>query len=204
MKSEAGLAVSYLRRTGHGDLYVGVPGGAVSRVHLPDDDAKARFITALLKAKCEPGEQLEIFGEVVGELAGAARARLRRRVAALSPIVGLISSLNIWENVSLAAAYHGQPPLEHVAALAAEVLGAFELDAGRFLARLPEKLAPLERKVAALIRLLAAAPELAIIDALETGLSRAERSRAPIFESELRARLPQATLLFVDTREEDL
>ena len=203
MKSEAGLAVSYLRRTGHGDLYVGVPQGGASRVHLPDDDARARFLTALLKAKCEPGEELEIFGEAVGALAGPARARLRRRVGALSPVVGLISSLNIWENVSLGAAYHGQPPLEEVARLAAEVLADFGIEPRPFLARLPEDLAPLEAKIAALIRLLAAAPELAVVDALEAGLSRAERARAPIFENELRVRLPHATLLFVDSREED-
>ena len=51
MKSDVGLAVSYLRRSAQGDLYVGVPAGGVSRIHLPDDLAKARFITALLKAK---------------------------------------------------------------------------------------------------------------------------------------------------------
>lgn len=203
MKSEAGLAVSYLRRTGHGDLYLGVPQGGASRVHLPDDDARARFLTALLKAKCQPGEELEIFGEVVGSLGGAARARLRRRVGALSPIVGLIGSLNVWENVSLGAAYHGRPALADVASLAAEVLGGFAIEPRPFLARLPEDLAPLEAKIASLVRLLVAAPELAVIDALEAGLSRAERARAPIFENELRTRLPQATLLFVDSREED-
>ena len=203
MKSEAGLAVSYLRRTALGDLYVGVPQGGASRVHLPDDDAKARLLTALLKAKCEPGEELELFGEPVGALAGPARARLRRRVGALSPVVGLIGSLNIWENVSLGAAYHGAPPLEEVARLAAEVLGDFGIEPRPFLARLPESLTPLEAKIASLIRLLAAAPELAVVDALEEGLSRAERARSPIFENELRTRLPQATLLFVDAREED-
>lgn len=203
MKSEAGLAVSYLRRTGHGDLYVGVPQGALSRVHLPDDDARARFVTALLKARCEADEELEMFGEVVNDLAAAARGRLRRRIGALSPIIGLIGSLNTWENVSLAAAYHGRPPLEDVAQLAAGVLAAFGLEARPFLARLPEDLTPLEAKIASLIRLLVAAPQLAVVDGLQAGLSRAERAQTPIFENELRARLPQATLLFVDSREED-
>jgi len=202
MKSEAALAVSYLRRAGGGDLYVGVPAGGVSRVHLPDDEAKARFVTALLKAKCEPGEELELFGEPVGALKAPARARLRRRVGAVSPVVGLITNLNVWENVSLAAAYHGTPPLERVAELAGEVLAAFGCEARPFLARLPDTLTPLERKIAALIRLLAAAPDIAVVDALENGLSRAEQTRAAPFEAELRARLPRATLLFVDSREE--
>lgn len=203
MKSEAGLALSYLRRSAHGDLYVGVPAGAVSRIHLPDDDAKARFITAVLKVKCEPGDQLELFGEAVATLSAKARARMRRRVAALSPVIGLMTNLNVWENVSLAAAYHGAPPLERVAELAGDVLTAFGLEPHAFLARLPDVLTPLEGKIATLIRLLAAAPELAIVDALEEGLGRAERPRAALFESELRSRLPQATLLFADSREED-
>lgn len=203
MKTEAGLAVSYLRRTGREDIYIGVPAGGVSRVHLPDDVAKARFVTALLKAKCEPGEELELFGEPVAGLAPQARAALRRRVAALSPIVGLVTNLNVWENVSLAAAYHGAPPLAQVAALAEDVLGRFGVEARPFFARLPEQLGVLERKIAAFIRLLAAEPALAVFDALEEGLSRAERPRAALFERELRARLPEATLLFVDCKEED-
>jgi predicted ABC-type transport system involved in lysophospholipase L1 biosynthesis ATPase subunit len=139
----------------------------------------------------------------VATLATPARARLRRRVAALSPIVGLITNLNVWENVSLSAAYHGSPSLETVAALAHDVLSAFGYEAPKFLGRLPDELGPLERKLAALIRLLAAAPALAIADALEEGLSRADRPRAERIANELRTRLPQATLLFVDSREEE-
>lgn len=204
MKTEAGLAVSYLRRPGRGeDLYIGVPAGAVSHVHLPDDAAKARFLTALLKAKCGPGEELELFGESVSGLDAHARARVRRRMSAISPIVGLITNLNVWENVSLAAAYHGSPPLERVATLAESLPARFGLTARHFLARLPDELSALERKIAALIRLVAAEPELAVVDALQDGLSRGERAQLPRFESELRLRLPAATLLYVDAKEED-
>jgi len=203
MKTEAGLAVSYLRKSARHEVYVGVPAGSVTRVHLPDPAAKARFVTAVLKAKCPPGEELELFGEPVAGLDAHARARLRRRVAALSPIIGLMTNLNVWENVSLPAAYHGQPPLERVAALAEEVLARFGLAARPFLGRLPGELNGLERKIAAFIRLLVAEPALAIVDAVEDGLSRAEQARAALFESEFRTRLPAATLLFVDCKEED-
>ena len=202
MKTEAGLALSYLRRTGREELYVGVPAGAVSRVHFPDDEAKSRFVAAVLKAKCEPGEELELFGEAVAGLSAPDRAGLRRRIAALSPIVGLITNLNVWENVSLPAAYHGAPSLEQVAATAAEVLGRFGVEARPFLARLPDELGVLERKIAAFVRLLVSEPALAIVDELEEGLSRAERSRVSLFEDEFRARLPGATLLYVDSKEE--
>ena len=199
MNSETGAAVSYLR----GDLRVSVPAGSVSRVYVPDDRAKSRFITAVLKAKCEAGEALELFGEAVHALSEPARARVRRRIAVLSPIVGLIANLNVWENISLPAAYHGAPALERVAELAEQVLARFGLQARLFLARLPEELDVLESKIAALVRLLAAEPALAIVDALDAGLGRAERERRPLFEAELLARLPGATLLYVDSREED-
>ena len=54
MKSEPGLAVSYLRKGDGRELYVGVPCGRTSRVHLADDAAKGRFVTALLKARLMP------------------------------------------------------------------------------------------------------------------------------------------------------
>ena len=41
------------------------------------------------------------------------------------------------------------------------------------------------------------------LDGLEEGLGRAERSRIERFETELRERLPLATLLYVDCKEED-
>lgn len=203
MKSEAGLAVSYLRTDGIAEIYVGVPAGTVARVHLPGEAARARFVTALLKAKCESGEALELFGEPVAGLAPQARARLRRRVAALSPIVGLMTNLNVWENVSLPAAYHGTPPLDRVAGLAVELLADLGVEPRTFLARLPEELDAFERKLAAFLRLLVARPELALLDGLDEGLGRAERSRIERFETELRERLPLATLLYVDCKEED-
>lgn len=203
MKTEAGLAVSYLARSGPERVYVGVPAGTLSRVHLPDDAAKARFVIALLKVKCEPGDELELFGETVSGLGNAARARLRRRIGAVSPIVGLITNLNVWENISLPAAYHGAPPLEQVATLAQDVVERFGIEARPFLARLPDELGALERKIAAFVRLLAGGPALAVLDGLEEGLSRTERERASLFESEVRARLPGATLLYVDSKEGD-
>jgi ABC-type transporter Mla maintaining outer membrane lipid asymmetry ATPase subunit MlaF len=203
MKSQTGLAISYMRKTARHDFFVGVPGGAVSRVHLPDDDAKAHLVTAVLKAKCEPGEELELFGEPVMQLTPPARERMRRRVAALSPVVGLMTNLNAWENIALAATYHGSAPLERVAGVTQEVLQSFGIESRAFLARLPDDLGMLERKIAAFVRLLIAEPELSLIDALEEGLSRAECARVAAFETELRARLPAATLVFIDSREED-
>ncbi len=191
------MALRYARKTTQREVTLAVPRGSVRRVHLPDEGSKAHLVTAVLKARCEDGEELELLGEPVRNLKPAARDRLRARVGVLSPVIGLITNLNAWENISLAAAYHGKPPLAEVARITHEVLTR------SFLNRLPDELGMLERKIAAFVRLLIAAPELAIIDALDEGLSREECARVAGFEKEYHGRHPSGTLLFVDTREED-
>jgi ABC-type transporter Mla maintaining outer membrane lipid asymmetry ATPase subunit MlaF len=181
---------------------VAVPLGSVRHVHLPDDDSRAHLVTAVLKAQCAEDEELELFGEPVRNLKRAARDRARARVGALSPIVGLITSLNAWENISLPAAYHGKPSLAEVAAITREVLDTFGVEPRAFLGRVPDELGKLERKIAAFARLMIAGPELAVIDSLDEGLSRAECARVAGFEQEYRRRHPAGTLIFVDIREE--
>ena len=196
------LALRYRRRTTRHEVQAAVPRGAVTRLHVPDEDAKAHLVTAVLKARCEPDEELELFGERAAGLGRPQREQLRARVGTVSPIVGLITNLNAWENIALPAAYHGSPALEQVAALAHEVLAAFGAEPRQFLARIPDELGMLERKIAAFVRSLVAAPELMVFDALEDGLSYAECRHAARFEAEYRARQPQGTVLYVDTREE--
>ena len=196
------LAVRYRRKTTRHEVQAAVPKGAVTRLHVPDEDAKAHLVTAVLKARCEPDEDLELFGESAAELAGPRRRQLLARVGAVSPIVGLVTNLNAWENISLPAAYHGSPRLERVVSLTHEVLAAFGADPDHFLARIPDELGMLERKMAAFVRSLIATPELMVFDALEDGLSSAECRYIARFEAEYRARAPQGTVLYVDTRED--
>lgn len=196
------LALRYSRQAGDRAVTLAVPRGGVSRVYVPDEKSRAKLVTAVLKAKCEPGEELELLGEPVRGLKAARRQQLRRKVAGLTSIVGLMSNLNAWENISLPAAYHGSPPLDRVAQIAQEVLEAFGAEPRAFLARLPDELGALEKKIAAFVRLLIAAPEIALIDSLDEGLNRQERARVSGFEAEFRARHPESTLLFIETREQ--
>jgi osmoprotectant transport system ATP-binding protein len=179
-----------------------VPQGQVTRVHLPDEDAKAHLVTAVLKARTQAEEDLELFGRKAADLEPRERQQVRSRVGAVSPVVGLINNLNAWENISLPAAYHGTTSLEDVATLAHEVISAFGGEPESFLSRVPDELSMLDRKVAAFIRLLVSAPELMIFDALEEGLTHSECKRAARFETVYRAYQPAGTVLYVDTRED--
>ena len=185
-----------------GEIAVEVQAGSVQRLEFPDRESKSAFVTAVLKARCQAGEELELFGQPVRHLSGGARQRLRSRLGALSPIVGLINNLNAWENIALPAAYHGKPPLAEVAVVAGEVLSVFGIEPRAFLNRVPDELGKLERKIAAFARLMIARPELAIIESLNDGLNRAECARVAGFEQEYRRRHPAGTLVFVDIRED--
>lgn len=201
-RPQSQMAVRYTRKTEPREIAIAVPVGSVRRLTMPDAESKSSFVTAVLKARCEPEEDLELFGQPVRNLSSGARQRLRARVGALSPIIGLISNLNAWENISLQASYHGKPPLAEVAAITHEVLAAFGIDPRLFLVRVPDELSMLERKIAAFARLLIAGPDLAIIDSLDDRLSRAECARVAGFEQEYRRRHPAGTLIFVDIRED--
>jgi predicted ABC-type transport system involved in lysophospholipase L1 biosynthesis ATPase subunit len=191
-----------LRRDGRAPVFVEVPGGTTQRVRLPDSDAKARLVGAVLATRCGAGEVLELFGETVNGLKRAERARLHDRIGVLTQAMGLISNLNAWENISLQAAYHGTHPVARIAKTAREALAALGADPQRFLARLPDEMNPFERKLVAFVRLLAKEPALAVIDGLGEGLSREQSALAARFEAEYRARQPEGTLLFVDLAEE--
>jgi predicted ABC-type transport system involved in lysophospholipase L1 biosynthesis ATPase subunit len=193
-----------LRREGHAALFVEVPGGATQRLRLPDSEAKARLVGAVLTTRVAAGEELELFGEPVRGLKRDKRARLHERIGVLTQAMGLISNLNAWENISLQAAYHGTQPVERIARTARDALMALGADPQRFLARLPDEMDPFERKLVAFVRLLAKEPALALIDGLGEGLNREQSARAARFEAEYRARQPEGTLLFVDLAEEGL
>lgn len=196
-------ALRYSRQQpGAPELALEVPRGGVTRAHLPDPQSKARFIAAVANARCGDGEALELLGEPVERLKGAARMRLLRRVGVLSPSVTLITNLNAWENISLPAAYHGSPTRDRVAEITQEVLPAFVDEPLALLARLPDQLNTLQRHVVAFVRLLVVAPELAVIDSVDEGLSRDECACVARFETEYRVRHPSGTLLYVDTKEE--
>jgi predicted ABC-type transport system involved in lysophospholipase L1 biosynthesis ATPase subunit len=197
------LALRYdLKRDAHAALSVEVPSGATQRLRLPDDEARARFVGAVLSTRCNADEELELFGAPVRGLKRAERARLHDRIGVVTQAMGLISNLNAWENISLPAAYHRTRPIGEVARTAREALASLGAEPERFLARLPDEMDPFEKKLVAFVRLLAKAPALAVIDGLGEGLSREQCARAARFEAEYRARQPEGTLLLVELAEE--
>ena len=179
-------------------VWVDAPG-----LHSVSCAYKEELLAAMQDLQPRDGARLVLFGTEVAEVSDAERQRLQRRVGFVPANGGLMSTLNAWENISLQAAYHGKPPLAEVAAITHEVLAAFGIEPRGFLNRVPDELGKLERKIAAFARLMVAGPELALIESLDEGLSRAECARVAGFEQEYRRRHPAGTLVFVDIREEE-
>lgn len=199
------LALRYdLKRDGRAPVSVAVPGGGTQRLRLPDAEAKARLVGAVLTTRCAADEELELFGAPVRGLKRAERAQLHDRIGVLTQAMGLISNLNAWENISLPAAYHGTHPIARIAETARDALQSLGTEPQAFLARLPDEMDPFERKLVAFLRLLAKEPSLALIDGLGEGLNREQSARAARFEAEYRARQPDGTLVFVDLAEEEV
>ncbi len=194
------LALAYGARSPQ--VRIEVEAGASARVRLPSEEAKSRFVTAVLEARCGSGEELTMLGEDASRLDPGRRSALSQRVAVLTPGLRLISNLNAWENISLAAAYHGAPPLERVARSACELFEAFGAKPKELLARLPAELGSLERKLVAFARLLAAEPELAILDSVDRAAADGKIGLSARFEAEYRARQPAGSLLHVDSEED--
>lgn len=199
----SGLALRYdLKREGRPGVSLAVAGGTTQRARLPDGEARARLVAAVLTTRIAVDEELELFGEPMRGLKRTERAKVHDRIGVLTQEMGLISNLNAWENISLPAAYHRTRPIAQVAKTAHDALESLGADPGSFLARLPDEMDAFERKLVAFVRLLAKEPPLAVIDGLGEGLNRQQCARAARFEAEYRARQPEGTLLFIDLAEE--
>jgi len=185
--------VAYERQRRDDQIRVVAPAGSVTHVHVPDHDAKSHLVTAILKARCEPAETLELFGAPVAELRPRERSRVRARVGAVSKVVGLVTSLNAWENISLPVAYHAPARLAdlpaQVHALMEELGGTDE----SVLSKLPEEMTLYEKLVAAYVRALIDTPELLIVEELAAGLGPTKRKRCARFAEVYHARCPGGT-----------
>ena len=76
-------------------------------------------------------------------------------------------------------------------ALINELGGAQEL----LLAKLPEEMTPLERKITGFVRILLEAPELVLVENFAAGLDSAERTRLSYFANTFHARHPRGTFV---------
>ena len=113
---------------------------------------------------------------------------------------GTVSSINVLENIGLAAIYHRVAPLVRLEREALAVLAACGFDGAQAEAlcrRRPAELSPFEKRLVGFVRSLLMSPDLLVYNRFLEGLTRAEMERALALNEVYRAREPSGTAVYL-------
>ncbi|OGA32354.1 MAG: hypothetical protein A3G80_03045 [Betaproteobacteria bacterium RIFCSPLOWO2_12_FULL_62_13b] len=177
------------------DGRIWIPTGVSLRIRIANPAHRARLLAAIFDMEPDPDLRLVLLGAEVNALSVEERTALRARLAFLAAAGGLLSNLDAWENIILPLGCHHPERLQGIAvevrALITELGAAPEL----LLAKLPEEMTPLERKITGFVRILLEAPDLVLVENFAAGLDSAERTRLSYFANTYHARHPGGTFV---------
>lgn len=111
---------------------------------------------------------------------------------------GLMSHLNVQENLSLPLEYHALD-IRHAAedaALLFELCGEDRTDLPKLMESYPDTLSMYENRLVGFVRALLLEPEILVLDNVFDGLSTREKEKALQWESAFRLRFPFRVLLY--------
>jgi len=192
--SGVGLACELPADSGS-DGRIWIPTGVSLRIRIANPAHRARLLAAIFDMEPDPDLRLVLLGAEVNALSVEERTALRARLAFLASAGGLLSNLDAWENIILPLGCHHPERLQGIAvevrALITELGAAPEL----LLAKLPEEMTPLERKITGFVRILLEAPDLVLVENFAAGLDSAERTRLSYFANTYHARHPGGTFV---------
>ncbi len=192
--SGVGLACELPADSGS-DGRIWIPTGVSLRIRIANPAHRARLLAAIFDMEPDPDLRLVLLGAEVNALSLEERTALRARLAFLASAGGLLSNLDAWENIILPLGCHHPERLQGIAvevrALITELGAAPEL----LLAKLPEEMTPLERKITGFVRILLEAPDLVLVENFAAGLDSAERTRLSYFANTYHARHPGGTFV---------
>jgi predicted ABC-type transport system involved in lysophospholipase L1 biosynthesis ATPase subunit len=138
------------------------------------------------------------------------KAQLMRKLGEAAPLAivgargGLIGNLKVWENLVLPIAYRGEARLDELETRAEKLfheLGVLRERFAALCALLPDRLSEFERRLAAFVRAMLAAPQIMVYDGLFDGLTRAEIEKAASFDRLFRLHFPRGTAIYVDAED---
>lgn len=125
-----------------------------------DDEHHACLLLQTIIGECSPAAgELQLYGHSLAACSREELLRLRSTLAVVSPQVGLIANLKLWENIMLPLLYH-QGEVQAAADQATQLLD--RLDYRGNIWALPGHLTPSERIITSFIRAAVASPELVI------------------------------------------
>lgn len=126
----------------------------------------------------------------------------RRGIGVVYPDGGLVSNLNVWENLTLQLAYHGSPGRAELEKAARAVLGRVGYEGP--LTVLPSRLTIYQRRLICMARAMLAEPELMLYPSTLDGLTPDEGGVIIALAREYHQQGPERTALFLTSHPETL
>lgn len=116
---------------------------------------------------------------------------------------GLLSNLNVWENIALPVTYHWPRVAGELPSLVNSIMERLGLDAREICGRRPVDLSVLERRLVSFVRAVAMVPELLVLDATLDDLEGEVFDRAKRMFEVFAHALPFRHLVHLGTRHMD-
>ncbi len=146
-----------------------IPPGALCKIILHSRHYRKVFLNTMLLLQKPAAGTVFLFGKNGYSISGEKYLKIFQKVGVARDDGGLISNLNIWENITLPALYHRKKRPEDLEDAAIAILSGIGMagpEMVEFMCRKPGQLPAHERGLAGLVRAMLMEPELIIYDGL--------------------------------------
>ncbi len=146
-----------------------IPPGALCKIILHSSHYRRVFLNTMLLLQKPASGTVFLFGKDGYSISGEEYLKIFQRVGVARDDGGLISNLNIWENITLPALYYRKKRPEDLEDAATAILSGIGMagpEMTEYMCRKPGQLSAHEKGLAGLVRAMLMEPELIIYDGL--------------------------------------
>jgi phospholipid/cholesterol/gamma-HCH transport system ATP-binding protein len=178
-----------------------VPEGALAVIRTSGEEESDLLVRLLLGRATPEQGRIQLLGEDLAQLSGDALGALRKQSAVIYPRGGLISNLNVWENLTLPRLYHSHDPAAAIEAQGRAVLERVGYSGS--LTALPGFLGTYQKRQIVLARAMLSGAPLLLYNELSVGLSVDEFTQIRGVALAFHRETPGRTALFITSSREE-
>lgn len=195
------LACNQLQLTsGHTPFSLDIAQGEITLVRVDNEQNACLLLQTIIGEHPPAAGDVQLHGHNLATFGREELLRLRSTLAVVSPQVGLIANLKLWENIMLPLLYHQGEVLTTATDQATQLLDRLGYRGNIW--ALPGHLTPIERIITSFIRAAVAAPALVIYTGCLPELSTFQRSTLLQEIATLHSRPDSPAALFIVTGDE--